>query len=267
MPSYKAPVDDVMFLLNDVFHIDRYNNLPGFAEATPDLVEAVLGGGGKIRRTGADAAQPRRRQGGLPPPRRRLGDDADRVQGRLSEAHRRRLDRHLGARRVRRPGPADGAGAGAQRVPLLGEHGVRHVSRPHRGRDRGAAHARLAGAEGALSAEAGRRAVVRHHEPDRAAMRHRSRPGAHPRHAAGRRQLQDHRHQDLHFRRRARSGREHRSSRAGPYRRRAGRHPRHFAVHRAEIPARCRRQRSARAMRCRAARSRRRWASTATPPA
>jgi alkylation response protein AidB-like acyl-CoA dehydrogenase len=31
-----------MFLLNDVFHIDRYNNLPGFADASPDLVEAVL---------------------------------------------------------------------------------------------------------------------------------------------------------------------------------------------------------------------------------
>ena len=42
MPSYQAPVDDVMFLLSDVFHIDRYNNLPGFAEATPDLIEAVL---------------------------------------------------------------------------------------------------------------------------------------------------------------------------------------------------------------------------------
>src|SRR5579863_4093110 len=42
MPSYQAPVDDVMFLLGDVFHIDRYNNLPGFAEATPDLIEAVL---------------------------------------------------------------------------------------------------------------------------------------------------------------------------------------------------------------------------------
>ena len=42
MPTYKAPVDDVMFLLNDVFHIERYNNLPGFADATPDLIEAVL---------------------------------------------------------------------------------------------------------------------------------------------------------------------------------------------------------------------------------
>jgi alkylation response protein AidB-like acyl-CoA dehydrogenase len=42
MPTYKAPVGDVIFLLSDVFHLDRYNNLPGFADATPDLVEAVL---------------------------------------------------------------------------------------------------------------------------------------------------------------------------------------------------------------------------------
>ncbi|MCZ7683703.1 MAG: acyl-CoA dehydrogenase N-terminal domain-containing protein [Sandaracinaceae bacterium] len=42
MPSYKAPVEDVLFLLNDVIGIDRYNNVPGFAEATPDLVKAIL---------------------------------------------------------------------------------------------------------------------------------------------------------------------------------------------------------------------------------
>ncbi len=42
MPTYKAPVDDALFLLNDVFHIDRYGNLPGFSDATPDLIEAVL---------------------------------------------------------------------------------------------------------------------------------------------------------------------------------------------------------------------------------
>ena len=48
MPTYKAPVDDVMFLLSDVFHIDRYNNLPGFADATPDLLEAVLEEAGKF---------------------------------------------------------------------------------------------------------------------------------------------------------------------------------------------------------------------------
>jgi 3-(methylsulfanyl)propanoyl-CoA dehydrogenase len=48
MPTYKAPVADVMFLLSDVFHIDRYNNLPGFADATPDLIEAVLSEAGKF---------------------------------------------------------------------------------------------------------------------------------------------------------------------------------------------------------------------------
>jgi acyl-CoA dehydrogenase len=42
MPTYKAPVEDALFLLNDVFHIERYGNLPGFADATPDLIEAVL---------------------------------------------------------------------------------------------------------------------------------------------------------------------------------------------------------------------------------
>ncbi len=42
VPIYKAPVDDVLFLLTDVFQIARYNNLPGFADATPDLLEAIL---------------------------------------------------------------------------------------------------------------------------------------------------------------------------------------------------------------------------------
>jgi alkylation response protein AidB-like acyl-CoA dehydrogenase len=42
MPTYKAPVDDVLFLLNDVLHIERYNNLPGFADASPDVIAAVL---------------------------------------------------------------------------------------------------------------------------------------------------------------------------------------------------------------------------------
>jgi acyl-CoA dehydrogenase len=48
MPTYKAPVDDVLFLLNDVFHIERHNNLPGFADASPDVVEAVLGEAAKL---------------------------------------------------------------------------------------------------------------------------------------------------------------------------------------------------------------------------
>lgn len=48
MPTYKAPVADTMFLLTDVFPIENYRNLPQFAEASLDLVEAVLNEGGKF---------------------------------------------------------------------------------------------------------------------------------------------------------------------------------------------------------------------------
>jgi acyl-CoA dehydrogenase len=48
MPSYKAPVEEVLFLLRDVFPFQRYNNLPGFAEATPDVVEAIISEAAKL---------------------------------------------------------------------------------------------------------------------------------------------------------------------------------------------------------------------------
>ena len=48
MATYKAPVDDALFLLHEVFHLDRYGNLPGFGDATPDVLEAVLREAGKF---------------------------------------------------------------------------------------------------------------------------------------------------------------------------------------------------------------------------
>src|SRR5215470_4073997 len=48
MPIYKAPVEDALFLLNDVFHIERFANLPGFADASPDVVKAILSEVGKF---------------------------------------------------------------------------------------------------------------------------------------------------------------------------------------------------------------------------
>lgn len=48
MPTYAAPVADTMFLLTDVFPIEKYQNLPHFAEATIDVVEAILSEGGKF---------------------------------------------------------------------------------------------------------------------------------------------------------------------------------------------------------------------------
>jgi acyl-CoA dehydrogenase len=43
MPSYKAPIDDYLFLLKDVFHVERYADLPGYADLSPELIEATLG--------------------------------------------------------------------------------------------------------------------------------------------------------------------------------------------------------------------------------
>ncbi len=48
MPTYKAPVEETMFVLNSVLHVERYNNLPGFAEAAPDVTQAVLGEAAKF---------------------------------------------------------------------------------------------------------------------------------------------------------------------------------------------------------------------------
>jgi hypothetical protein len=48
MPTYKAPVSDTLFLLTDVFDLQRYSNLPRFSEAPIDVVEAVLSEGGRF---------------------------------------------------------------------------------------------------------------------------------------------------------------------------------------------------------------------------
>jgi 3-(methylsulfanyl)propanoyl-CoA dehydrogenase len=62
MPTYKAPVDDVQFLLNDVFRIERYGNLRGFSDASPDVLAAILQEAAKLAE---EVVQPLNRVGDI----------------------------------------------------------------------------------------------------------------------------------------------------------------------------------------------------------
>ena len=53
MPVYRAPVEDMRFLLHDFLDLGKYSNLPGFADATPDLIDAIL----EARKAGASDEQ------------------------------------------------------------------------------------------------------------------------------------------------------------------------------------------------------------------
>src|SRR5262245_23251645 len=46
--TYQAPVRDYVFLLRDVLQLDRYANLPAFADASMETVEAILEEAGKF---------------------------------------------------------------------------------------------------------------------------------------------------------------------------------------------------------------------------
>lgn len=48
MPQYQAPITDAKFIINEVLGIDRFSNLPGFENASADMIEAILTEGGKF---------------------------------------------------------------------------------------------------------------------------------------------------------------------------------------------------------------------------
>jgi alkylation response protein AidB-like acyl-CoA dehydrogenase len=132
-------VQDYLFLLNDVFHIERYADVPGYADLSPDIVEATLTEAARLcrrrvsRRSTASAtarAATRHEDGSV--------HHAARLQGGLRAVPRRRLD-GLRIRRSTAARTCRGPGRRADRIHGGGEHFARDVRRPDPGRDRGAA--------------------------------------------------------------------------------------------------------------------------------
>ena len=65
MSHYHAPLADMQFVLNELAGLEQVAALPGYEEATPDVVGGDPRGGGEVRDRRARSAQRRRR------PRRR----------------------------------------------------------------------------------------------------------------------------------------------------------------------------------------------------
>src|ERR1043166_9523622 len=105
MPIYKAPVEDVNFLLNDVFQIDRYDNLAGFSDASSDVREAILGEAAKLAE---EVLQPLNRVGDLEGCKR-ADDGSDTARRGYKEAFRR---------------VGGGGGLGLSAPPELGGEGL-----------------------------------------------------------------------------------------------------------------------------------------------
>ena len=181
VPIYKAPVEDVLFLLGDVFQVGRYDNLPGFADAPPDVVAAILGEAAKFCEQ-------------VLTPLNRIGDSEGcrrHDDGRVTTptGFRDAFQQYAAGGWMGMSAPAELGGQGLPETltvavnEMLASANMAFSMYP--GLTQGAISALIQHGtpeqKADLPAEHDRRPLDRNHEPDRAALRHRSRPACEPR--------------------------------------------------------------------------------------
>ena len=133
--QYQAPLNDIKFVLFDVLEGTKLQELEKYAEATPDLIAAVL-------------------EEGLPPIYRSGLGVAGRAGG------------------FRRSGPAPHPQTYRRRDGLFGESVSWHVPGPDPRLYQRAVCARVARAATDLPGKTGQRGMDRHHVPDGTPVRH-----------------------------------------------------------------------------------------------
>ena len=142
MSTYHAPLADMQFVLNELAGLDQVGKLPGFEDATPETVTAILDEASKFATNVLDPLNWSGDREGA----QWLDDGKVKTPAGFKEAYgqfcAKRLERTHQESRVRRPGPAAARRDRGRGDVARGESRVRPVPDAHAGRDRGARAAR-----------------------------------------------------------------------------------------------------------------------------
>ena len=177
MLNYKAPLRDLRFAYYELFDGAGLARLPGFEEATEELIMDVVA---EMANFCDGVLQPLNETGdkeGCTFEGGKVRTPEGLPRG-LQEVSRGRLDGRGGAHEVRWPGAAACREHPAHRGDVRFESLVRHGDGAHQRRLLGARSSRHRRAQGEVHPQAGRRQLVGDDVPHRAAGRHRPRAGA-----------------------------------------------------------------------------------------
>ena len=155
MSDYAAPLKDMRFVLNELAGLGEVAKLPGYEEATPDTVDAILEEAAKFASEVLDPLNYSGDQEGS-----NWKDGAVTTPKGFKEAYQQFVEGGWNGAavrgRVRRAGAAQAGGHRGRGNVDLGQHVLFALPAAHPGRDRGADPVRLGRAEEDLPGEDGR---------------------------------------------------------------------------------------------------------------